>query len=101
MLADKNVSHRDVKPGNLYSFEGRWTIGDFGLVSYPNKEALTAEGKTLGPQHFLAPEMISNPRHADGTKADVYSPAKTLWVLATGQNYPPPGNSAWMLSKLV
>jgi serine/threonine protein kinase len=91
LLADKKVSHRDIKPGNLYSFDGRWTIGDFGLVEYPDKEALTADGKTLGPLYFMAPEMLSNPKDAEGYPADVYSLAKTFWVLATGQTYPPQG----------
>jgi serine/threonine protein kinase len=46
-LAQKNISHRDIKPGNLYRLNEKWTIGDFGLVEYPDKEALTAEGRTL------------------------------------------------------
>jgi len=90
-LAAQGISHRDIKPGNLYQFEGQWTIGDFGLAEYPDKEALTEEGRTLGPRYFLAPEMITDPKNADGHKADVYSLAKTLWVLATGNIFPPQG----------
>jgi serine/threonine protein kinase len=90
-LAAEGISHRDVKPGNLYHFEGQWMIGDFGLVSYPGKEPITEEGKKLGPLYFLSPEMLSNPATAKGELSDVYSLAKTLWVLATGQNYPPQG----------
>jgi serine/threonine protein kinase len=90
-LAQKGVSHRDIKPGNLYSLNEKWMIGDFGLVEYPDKEPLTAEGKTLGPLYFMPPEMISNPKDAHGAPADVYMLAKTLWVLATGQTYPPQG----------
>jgi serine/threonine protein kinase len=90
-LHAEGVSHRDIKPDNLYLYKGRWSVGDFGLASYPEKEALTEEGRKLGPQYYLAPEMLLNPATADGPPADVYSIAKTLWVLATGQNYPPPG----------
>ena len=35
--------------------------------------------------------MISNPAGADSHPADVYALGKTLWVLATGQTYPPEG----------
>jgi serine/threonine protein kinase len=41
--------------------------------------------------YFIAPEMLRNPSEEDGRPADVYSLAKTLWVLAAGQKYPPPG----------
>lgn len=90
-LSEKGISHRDIKPDNLYQYNGEWVIGDFGIAEYPDKEALTKEGRKLGPQHFLAPEMLEHPDTADGSLADVYSLSKTLWVLATGQNFPPPG----------
>jgi hypothetical protein len=90
-LAGRYVFHRDIKPGNLYRYGESWVIGDFGLASYPDKEALTAKGKKLGPLFFLADEMIANPVEADPAPADVFALAKTLWVLATGQNFPPQG----------
>jgi hypothetical protein len=65
-------------------------VGDLGLVSDPDKEPITEAGK-LGPLWFLAPEMLSDPAGADGAAADVYSLAKSLWVLATGAKYPPQG----------
>jgi serine/threonine protein kinase len=90
-LADRGMAHRDIKPANLYRWNGRWVIGDFGLVEFPDKEALTRKGQKLGPMHFVAPEMITNPESAEGPPADVYSLAKTLWVLATDQTWPPQG----------
>ena len=87
-LAAKGISHRDIKPGNLYEYDGRWVIGDFGIADYPDKEALTTSGRKLGPLYFMPSEMLENPDTADGSKADVFSLAKTLWTLATGQNYP-------------
>jgi serine/threonine protein kinase len=90
-LAAIGVAHRDIKPSNLYFYRNQWAIGDFGLADFPDKEPLTAENKKLGPLFFLPDEMLNSPTTASGELADVYSLAKTLWVLATGQNYPPQG----------
>jgi serine/threonine protein kinase len=91
-LAGRAVGHRDIKPGNLYEFHGRWLIGDFGLVAAPDLEALRRSGKPLGPAHYTAYEMILDPVNADPLPADVYSFAKMLFVLATGLAYPPEGH---------
>jgi hypothetical protein len=85
------VFHRDVKPDNLFCLDGRWVIGDFGLVSYPDKAAITLDGRKLGPANFLPPELVSQPSKAAGGPADVYMLAKTLWVLSVGQTFPLPG----------
>jgi hypothetical protein len=86
------VSHRDIKPDNLYVYEGRYVVGDFGLVSAPELEDLTEPDRPLGPRFFMAYEMMRDPTTADAHLADVYSLAKTLWVFAVGQNFPPPGH---------
>jgi uncharacterized protein YjbI with pentapeptide repeats len=85
------ITHRDVKPDNLFWHDHQWAIGDFGLVDYPRKESITKAGRKLGPTYYLPHEMLNHPDLADGRAADVYSLAKTLWVLATGQNFPPQG----------
>lgn len=90
-LAAKRIGHRDLKPENLFRHQGRWVIGDFGLVTYPGKEPITVGERRLGPLYFIAPEMLREPDVADAGPADVYSLAKTLWALASGQRYPPEG----------
>ena len=83
--------HRDIKPENLFFREGMWTVGDFGLVSFEGKTSETEVGERIGPIYYIAPEMLNSALKADGRCADVFSLAKTLWVLATGQRFPLPG----------
>ena len=90
-LAAEGIYHRDIKPNNLYSYNQQWVIGDFGLVTFPDKAAVTGSTRQVGPRNFTAPEMITAPHTAHAGPADVFSLAKTLWVLATGQTWPPPG----------
>ena len=87
----KGYSHRDIKPGNIFRLGDHWCLGDFGLADFPEKIPLTRRGERLGPQYYLAPEMLHSAETADGRKADVYSLGKLLWKLTTGHNYPLPG----------
>jgi serine/threonine protein kinase len=89
-LAEQGICHRDIKPENLYSYQGRSVVGDFGLAGFPGKKDITEHGRALGPRFYIAPEMVTDPINASGFPADVWSLGKTLWVLATGQNFPPP-----------
>lgn len=92
LQSEMDIAHRDIKPGNLYELQGSWLIGDFGLVAVPDAQPLTAEGRQVGPAHYTAYEMIVDASSADPHPADVYSLGKTLWVLATGQTWPPEGH---------
>jgi hypothetical protein len=86
------VGHRDVKPRNLYELEGRWLVGDFGLIDVPALDELTRSDRPIGPVNFMAYEMINDPAGADSKPADVYSLGKTLWSLATEVSTPPLGH---------
>lgn len=92
LLHSRGIYHRDVKPGNCYRWEDRYVVGDFGLAKFPDKQDLTRSDKKLGPANFHAPEMLTDPRGAAPQPADVWSLAKTLWVLAAGVEWPPPGH---------
>ncbi|SLJ92140.1 MULTISPECIES: protein kinase domain-containing protein [unclassified Paenibacillus] len=83
-LHSKGISHRDIKPSNIYFYSGRYCFGDFGLVEFPdNPNDFTKSDKGLGAIFTIAPEMKRDPKNADGKKADVFSLAKTMWMLLT------------------
>lgn len=83
VLHKKGIVHRDIKPSNIYFYKGIYCFGDFGLVDYPEKEDLTKLKEPVGAKATIAPEMKRDAKNSDGKKADVYSLAKTLWMLLT------------------
>lgn len=85
-LHEQGHSHRDIKPENIYYFNNRFNIGDFGLVSFLDSEETLTKPRALGAYSTMAPEMRRDPQLHDGQKADVYSLAKTLWIMLTGKN---------------
>lgn len=85
-LHQRGIVHRDIKPSNIYFYNGRYCFGDFGLVDYPEKEDLTKLKESVGAKATIAPEMKRNASQSDGKKADVYSLAKTLWMMLTGND---------------
>jgi Protein kinase domain len=96
-LAEQGTFHRDIKPSNLFWWDEGPVLADFGIAAWGpgwSSQALpTRPLDKLGPANFIAPEMRSN-RPADrGRRADVYSLAKTLFVLTLPHQglYPPDG----------
>lgn len=82
-LHSRGVSHRDIKEANLLFLDGRAHIGDFGLVDFPEKVDLTQPEEELGPRFTMAPEAWRLGNRAKPLPADVYSLAKTLWILVS------------------
>ncbi|MCC9738513.1 protein kinase [Streptomyces sp. MNU89] len=91
VLAERDISHRDIKPDNLLYYQGRPAVADFGIAAWPKRPELTAATQKMGPLYFFAPEMRFPEPGAPGYPADVWSLAKTLFVLAKGLKYPPEG----------
>jgi hypothetical protein len=93
LLSEHGRNHRDVKPPNMYEYEGRFVLGDFGLVTDPDPQAdaLTADGKAVGPWAFLPSEVFNPPpgMEIDWQKVDVYCLAMSLWCLVRESDDPP------------
>lgn len=90
---DKNVIHRDIKPGNiLISKTGEIKLVDFGIASISDDDEsnLTRDGMTLGTPSYMAPEQFNNSKSVD-LRADIYSMGVMLYEMVTGKK-PYPGN---------
>ncbi|EIP9144482.1 protein kinase, partial [Salmonella enterica] len=88
LLHKQKIFHRDIKPDNILIYKNKWHLCDFGIATFPNKQRITKEGEKLGSLHFHAPEMLMTSEQSSGESADIYSFAKTLWVLLSGHKYP-------------
>lgn len=80
-LHKRGIFHRDIKPANLVYYNDRCCVVDFGLVDYPGKIDLTGKGEQLGPKWTMAPEVRRDGPAADPAPGDVYSLAKSLWII--------------------
>lgn len=83
-LHNRGITHRDIKPSNILFLEGHYYLADFGLADFPEKEKLSDPNEEIGAKWTIAPEMRRVSETADPKKGDVYSLAKTLWILLTG-----------------
>lgn len=82
-----NISHRDIKPENILYYAETYCFGDFGLIDFPEKEDLTKAKEAVGNRKTMAPEMRTPLMVNDSRPSDVYSFAKTLWIILTNEEY--------------
>lgn len=84
-LEDKNLIHRDIKPGNIYvSNDDVAKLGDFGLSRLQDDMGQTAEGYLLGTPHYISPEQANGDKYIS-SRSDMYSLGATFFHLLCGQ----------------
>lgn len=87
----QGIVHRDIKPANLLVSSGQVEnirLADFGLARVyqaSRLSGLTMTGQIGGTLTFMAPEQISNFRHAPPS-VDQFSAAATLYFLLTREH---------------
>lgn len=89
-LHDKNIAHRDIKPGNIIMSENNQIrICDFGLAKRANlTKTVCGTIPMLAPEVFPKSKLeeLSGCGHTyNGKKADVYSAGLVVYCLLTGK----------------
>ena len=77
---EAGLIYRDLKPGNIYKYNGQVVIGDFG-ISCDMTDGFATDKEKTGTLGYYAPELMSG---AAKTASDYYSLGQTLWTLYHG-----------------
>lgn len=80
-----DITHRDLKPGNVLWYQGRWCVADFGIAKFvEDSTSLETLRSALTPS-YGAPEQWSGSRPTGAT--DIYALGCVMHTLLTG--HPP------------
>ena len=66
-----------------FLYNNHFVFSDFGLTDFPQKTTKTDIKEHVGPWQTIAPEMERDVENADFKAADIYSFAKTFWMIIT------------------
>jgi len=83
---EKNVIHRDIKPGNIMVDQnGTAKLTDFGISRIKNEQTrITRTMASMGTPDYMAPEQTTDVKTADA-RADIYALGIVLYELIAGK----------------
>jgi serine/threonine-protein kinase len=82
-LADKGVLHRDLTPGNLLWWNGRWVLSDFGVARAVDERTSTYTWAHTGTHDYWAPELFR--LEAATVRSDLYALGCVAFEALTGR----------------
>lgn len=96
-LHEMEIYHRDLKPDNILCFEGKWKIGDLGLINFRNEDYdIDYKTESIGPRGFFSPEAENKAWGARersdfdfdvwiDDRSDVFQLGKIYWYIIQGE----------------
>jgi serine/threonine protein kinase len=92
-LYSHKIYHRDIKPDNIFMVNGKWKIGDLGLVEgRPLDHEIDKAAEFIGPRGWISPEAMNKYLTENKTfnskfdceidnQSDIFQLGKLFWYI--------------------